>query len=130
MPLEAGDETAINDVWRNSIYFAVWQQITQHEVGQRTSLKLVVAENQDKQILGLLRMGDNIAIRALSGKLNTQSVLETARCLRHLSKAREYQGIGKVLVPRLIAESIWQGQGGLQMLFNRFANLMLSQIVQ
>ncbi len=47
-------------------------------------------------VLGLLRMGEDISVHATFGKLNTQSILETAPRLRYRVQEREYQGIGKV----------------------------------
>lgn len=110
--LEAGDEDYINEWWKASIYFAVWQQVALHEVAQPTSLKLVVADEQETQILGLLRMGGGTSMQVTNGKRNTQSLLETAPRLRYASRQREYRGVGKVLVARLIAESIVRGKGG------------------
>ena len=110
-PLEAEDEVYITDWWRSSIYFAVWQQVAQYEVAQPTSLKLIVADEQEKQILGLLRMGGP-SMQVSYGKLNTQSMLETAPRFRYRVQGRDYKGIGKVLVARLIAESVVHGKGG------------------
>ncbi len=112
MPLEAGDEAYINAQWRNSVFFAVWQRLAQHEIAQPTSLKLVADAEQEKPILGLLRIGGGASMQVTYGKLNTQSVLETVPRFRYQSKEREYRGVGKVLVARLIVESILQGQGG------------------
>ncbi len=111
-PLEAGDENYINAQWHLSIFFDVWQRLAQYEIAQPTSLKLVAVEKQDDSILGLLRMGDSASIQVTYGKLNTQSLLETAPHLRYQSREREYHGVGKALIARLIAESILRGQGG------------------
>ena len=111
-PLESGDETYINDWGPTSVFFAMWQQAAQYDIARRTTLKLVAVEEQDNRILGLLRMGDDIQVRAIYGKLNTQSILETAPRLRYRVQEREYQGIGKVLVARLIAESVYKGHSG------------------
>ena len=69
-------------------------------------------DGQDDFIFGLLRMGVSLSARTVHGKLNTGSVLETAPHLRYHIRERRYQGVGKVLVARLIAESILRGYGG------------------
>ncbi len=111
-PLEAEDEAYINDWWYASVYFAMWQHLAQYELSRQATLKLVAAEGQDTSILGLLRMASDTSVQVMYGKLNTKSVLETAPRFRYPVQSRDYRGIGKVLVARLIAESIRHGQEG------------------
>ena len=111
VPLEAGDETAINDMWPGAIYFELWRHVALYNSARETTLKLVTTDGSDSQLLGLLKLGDGTPARSMAGKLNTQSVLETAPSLRYPA-ARRYKGVGKILVARLIAESILQHFGG------------------
>jgi hypothetical protein len=111
-PLEAGDDSHIATFWPDAIYFDLWHHVAQYDVTRQTTLKLIVVEGSDDRILGLVRMGSGVSARAASVGLNTQSVLETAPRLQFRIRQREYKGVGKVLVARLIAESVLRDRGG------------------
>lgn len=113
-PLEAEDARRIAEFWEGAVYFPLWQEVASHEANRQTTLKLIAANGSDDRILGLLRMGSRTSMYAASRGLNTFSVLEAAPRLQHRQSDRRIQGGGKVLVARLIAESVLCGsEGGL-----------------
>jgi len=110
--LETEDEQRITDSWEGSVYFDLWQYDARQADMHQTTRKLMMADGIDGSILGLLRMGSNISPLADAVKLNTQSVLETAPRSQYQRTGREFSGVGKVLIARLIAESILRGRNG------------------
>lgn len=110
--LEPEDERRIIDTWRGAVYFDLWQYDASQADAYQTTRKLIVADGSNDSILGLLRMGDSSSVLADPVKLNTQAVLETAPRSKYQRRAREFSGAGKVLIARLIAESILRGRNG------------------
>ncbi|GEM_PF-2113517 len=110
--LEPDDEQHIAASWTGAVYFDLWLYDAHQAIMHQITRKLIAADGNTENILGLLRMGNAVSVRLTYRKLNTQSVLETAPHLHYRRAERAYHGIGKVLVARLIAESIVQGHGG------------------
>lgn len=113
-PLSVEDKAHLKEMWSGSVYAAVWQHLVEYEVTRRSTLKLVSRDDRDERIFGLLCIGTDVAVRALPGGVHMPSVLETAPQLRyqHEEAQREISGTGRVLVARLIAESVQRGHGG------------------
>ena len=91
--------------WAHAVFQAVWLNAAIAEFG---ALKVVAPADHDAGVLGLVLPG---TIKKLRGPLE-DSLLETAPELRYGNPARSYRGVGRVLVARLVAESIVKGGGG------------------
>lgn len=111
-PLEAEDAHRIAETWSGAIYFSVWEEVASDPATRQTTLKLIAADSSDDRILGLLRMASHVSMRFYSGGLKPLSVLETAPSFQHRRQDRRVTGAGKVLVARLIAESVLRGGEG------------------
>ena len=105
-PLEAADATEIGGVDWQGVYAAVWQRILEEESLRRCTLKLVCDGEEDRRIQGLLYLGERG-----SPLWSLECLLEAAPWNRYglPSERRQYQGVGKVLVARVVAEHLALG---------------------
>ena len=107
-PLTAEDSYALNgDDWKGARFSDVWKEWATHNL----LLKLVLCDGNDDTILGIVRLG---SARRISGgaTILRDSLLETAPALQFRAGGRQYRGIGRVLVARLVVESKAQGAEG------------------
>lgn len=93
--------------WTNARFRDVWFEWA----GQGVALKLTLCGGEEKPILGLVRPGNALAVHGRNSALR-DSLLETAPAHRYGAREQRYQGIGRVLVARLIDESRAQGAEG------------------
>lgn len=100
---EDADELT-SELWRQAVFSDVWPQF----IGDETTRKLVCTQNEDLRIQGLVRFGSVTR----SGGLLKHNLLEAAPFNQHNTSVQQYRGVGRVLVARLVAESVAQGGEG------------------
>ena len=93
-----------NEDWSQSVFRDVWPEIASHE----RTLKLVCIGSEDTRIQGMLCVG----ILTRPGGFLRKNLLESAPFNRHGQQTQAYYGVGRVLVARLVAESVLQGGQG------------------
>ena len=104
-PLTLADEAELRGAdWQQAIFRDVWPNLTQDS----NTFKLVRVGGENACIQGLLRVGRLIR----TGGLLKKSLLETASFNRRGQDKRLYSGVGRVLVVRLVVESVLQGGQG------------------
>lgn len=92
--------------WKNAVYTDVWLSYVREE----RTLKLVTEGEAGHQIHGIVRLGEVLP----GGKFLRNSLLETMPQNNYGAENRIYSGVGRVLVARLVVESILaQQQGGV-----------------
>lgn len=107
-PLTARDIPELqSEAWTTARFKDVWIEW----VDEEHTFKLVVREDDQKQIQGLVRLGEVSRVN-YSGRVLRDSLLETAPCNRYQALQRQYQGAGRVLVARMVVESYVQGGSG------------------
>jgi len=106
--LTADDISALNgDDWKGARFGEVWKQWAEHEL----ALKLVRCDGGDKSVLGLVKIG--VTRQIVGGAISLRdNLLETVPIYRYDKQHRQYRGIGRVLIARLVAASRAQGAGG------------------
>ena len=104
-PLTSGDAVELNNEdWTQATFAPTWLQFVHKE----DVYKLVRVDEQDRRIQGLIHVGVVPPGRTYLAK----NLLEAAPFNQRHKNMREYQGIGRVLVARLVAESVIQGWQG------------------
>ena len=89
--------------WSQAVFRDVWPAL----VRDLNTFKLMRV-GEDSRIQGMVRVGDFVH----RFRLLKKSLLEAAPFNRHGQGPRQYQGVGRVLVARLVAESLAQGGRG------------------
>lgn len=90
--------------WAKAKFAEVWPEFAE----LAGTLKVVLAQGEDRRIQGILKVG-RVPFR---GFPLGDSLLESAPWNQHGAEDREYRGIGRALVLRLVVESLRQGGGG------------------
>jgi hypothetical protein len=93
-----------NEDWVQAVFAAAWRQ---YVYGERV-LKLVCVAAEDQRIQGLLHLGSLDTSRVFL----IESLLETAPFNRSNTSQQNYNGVGRVLVARLVVESVQIGGHG------------------
>ena len=104
-PLLPEDEAELRGAdWSRAVYRDVWPVY----VGDPKTIKLVCAGESTREILGIARIGEVEKRKRFVWK----SLLETAPSNRAGTQKREFEGVGRALVARLVAESYRAGGNG------------------
>jgi hypothetical protein len=90
--------------WKGAVFHEVWPKL----IGDKKTLKLVRKEDPSNRIEGMIRLGDVLG----PGRHLRHSLLESAPPNRAGLAQRELFGVGRVLVARLIIESVLAGGTG------------------
>jgi hypothetical protein len=93
------------DAWVGAVFHSFWMSAAVTALG---ALKLTAVSERGDPTLGLLLPG---TIKR-SGAPLQDSLLETAPRYRYRHGVREYRGVGRVLVARLVVESLLDGGQG------------------
>lgn len=103
--INAADQTELrNEDWQQAVFRDVWPELVRDD----HTLKLVCDGGEDARIQGMVRFG-NLTRRS---KLLKTNLLEAAPFNRHGRQLQAYRGVGRVLVARLVVESVLQGGHG------------------
>lgn len=104
-PLALDDISELqSDTWNQAVFSAVWQNYA----GDTRTYKLVCTAENGTRIQGITRLGKVLQF----GGLLEKSLLETAPFNRTQSSQRQYRGVGRVLIARLVVESHFLGARG------------------
>ena len=94
--------------WQNAVYRDNWLQYVRYEPFRPSIRKLVLMDEEDGAIQGIVRLGE---VEKRGGFLR-HSLLEAAPRNVHNALGRRYRGVGRVLVARLSVESYAAHQQG------------------
>ena len=104
-PVTAADEFELRgEDWSQAVFRDVWPAL----VGEPNTFKLARIDGENVRIEGMVRIG---RMTRWGGTLQ-ESLLEAAPSNRHIQQQPLYRGIGRVLVARLVVESILHGGQG------------------
>ena len=93
-----------NEDWQQAVFRDVWPEL----INDATTLKLVCVSGEDARIQGMILVGRVTRY----GTWLKKNLLEAAPFNQHGRQVQIYRGVGRVLVARLIAESVLQGGQG------------------
>lgn len=104
-PLTPNDAAELNNEdWATAQFSSTWKQYVQAE----RVYKLVRVDFEDQRIQGLAHVG-----KIEQGSIYLKkSLLEAAPFNQHGNKFQVYRGVGRVLIARLVAESVLLGGQG------------------
>jgi hypothetical protein len=104
-PLAPYDEAELRGQrWSKAVFSEVWPKY----VHIHNTFKLVLVQETQKDILGLVHVGRVMP----ASRFLKKSLLETVPSERYQALRSHYRGVGRVLIARLIVESYLQGGQG------------------
>jgi hypothetical protein len=104
-PLTAADEAELRGMdWSQAVFRDIWPEL----VNDSNTFKMLCVNSHDTRIQGMVRLGQYAPVSGLLKK----SLLEAAPFNRYGRSTQSYHGVGRVLVARLVIESVWQGGQG------------------